>query len=267
MALGVDASSTFAVVGLLSLAYDSNIRCCPRRGSGSQGALRRHRIRTLAKPFVESPSAHIALRFVLAAIPPPEFSSEGQGHAARALAALRSEAAHSGDLLFVNQSEGFVECAKKYLLFYREALALFPHARFLASGDDDVYIQFDHLYAHAARASLEPCHTPHRAHCSSTTIIQPVLLESSRHVATSRLPPLLPEPRPTVTRPLASPWTAPLLTWLPEPSLCVGQRRNSAALLTWQPPQPCWTAPLLTWRHNSAAADVAAPPHPVGQRR
>ena len=145
----VEPERAFAVVGLLSLAYDSNVRCCPRRGSGSRGAARRQKIREMARPLLEAPGASVILRFVLAAEPPPEFVPNGAAAArtSLALATLREEEARERDLLFVNQSEGFFECARKYLLFYREALSLYPRAQYLVSGDDDAYIQFAHLEA------------------------------------------------------------------------------------------------------------------------
>jgi hypothetical protein len=131
----------FVVVGLLSLAYDSNVRCCPKRGSSSLGAARRRKIRELSRRFLEEPSSRVALHFVLAAVPPQSKLATG------ALRALQEEHAREGDLLLVNMSEGFLECARKYLLFFDAALPRYPNAQYLVAGDDDNYIQLAHLEA------------------------------------------------------------------------------------------------------------------------
>ena len=131
----------FVVVGLLSLAYDSNVRCCPKRGSSSLGAARRRKIRELSRRFLEEPSSRVAFHFVLAAVPPQSKLATG------ALGALQEEHAREGDLLLVNMSEGFLECARKYLLFFDAALPRYPNAQYLVAGDDDNYIQLAHLEA------------------------------------------------------------------------------------------------------------------------
>lgn len=142
-----DDVGAFVVVGLLSLGYDHHVRCCPRRGSGSVAAARRSRIRLGAQPFLAS-SKGIALRFIVASLPPPEeaFASNRQ-KAVRALARVEEEATVWRDILFVNQSESFFRCSEKYLRFYRVALERFPSAQFFVAGDDDVYVQLAHLEA------------------------------------------------------------------------------------------------------------------------
>ena len=123
---------TLVALGLLSAAGAAE------KSSAQQYRSRRMQLRTDCRRFA-SYKTTVALRFVLAGA---ETRSNGA-----ALAAARREAAEHGDVLLLNTTEGRFTCSRKYLLWMRAALVLFPSAQYIGIGDDDIYIQLDHFSA------------------------------------------------------------------------------------------------------------------------
>lgn len=142
-ARGADLSTSDSIValGLLSAAGAAE------KSNAAQYRARRAQIRKDASAF--SALGHrVILRFVLAGAPTTT------NHAVLELA--RQEAAQTHDLVFLNTTEGRFTCSGKYLLWLRTALSLFPSAAFVGLGDDDVYINMDHLAADLALVSTLP---------------------------------------------------------------------------------------------------------------
>lgn len=106
---------------------------------------RRARLRASARQSTAWTTGQVVLRFVLAGNPvKPPYMRPGK---ASELTAAYSEAATHGDMLFLNTSEDTFRCSAKYLLWFRHVASTWPAARFMATGDDDIYIQFEHLEA------------------------------------------------------------------------------------------------------------------------
>lgn len=57
----------------------------------------------------------------------------------------RAEARRAGDIIFLNVTRDYFGCGWRYILWFREARRRYPSARYIAAGDDDTYVQFDHL--------------------------------------------------------------------------------------------------------------------------
>jgi len=128
MAMVVMATSTrepFVALGLLS----TQVGFGRQRSTAAKSALRRMLVRNHTVGL-----ADVATRFVLAASDHPT-------------AAARAEQAAFGDLVFLNMSESFFDCPRKYLLWLRLARTLYPTARYIAAGDDDVFVALPHLSA------------------------------------------------------------------------------------------------------------------------
>ena len=113
------SNDTFVALGYLS-------------SGGNLG--RRTKIRQFARSFA---GGGVAYRFVIAR---PEGAAE---HSASAV----SEAAERRDMVLLNISDTPFRCALKYVLWFTWASNRFPAARFLATGDDDAYVQFAHFEA------------------------------------------------------------------------------------------------------------------------
>lgn len=126
------SSSIFAALGLLSAAGSAE------KSNAAQYRARRKRIREDSLRFVAYRKS-IALRFVLAGA-----TTRTNAHA---LEEARMESRQHGDIVLLNTTEGRFTCGRKYLLWLRAALDLFPSASYIALGDDDIYIQLDHFDA------------------------------------------------------------------------------------------------------------------------
>ena len=73
-----------------------------------------------------------------------------------AIAESVAEGQREGDLTFLPMHEDVLSgCARKYLLWLRMALEVFPRAGFIAFGDDDVYISYSHMVADLRRAAAQ----------------------------------------------------------------------------------------------------------------
>ena len=108
-------------------------------------AWRRARLRASARQSAAWRTGQVVLRFVLAGHPiRPRYMRPGK---ASELVEAYSEAVTHGDMVFLNASEDTFRCSAKYLLWFRHVASTWPAARFMATGDDDVYVQFDHLEA------------------------------------------------------------------------------------------------------------------------
>ena len=119
-ALARDAPSTvWVAVGLLSTAGAN------AKANASLGRLRRDRIREDSLFFRRSSTA---LRFLIAES-----------------TLVEDEAREKRDIVLLNMSESPYRCALKYILWYEHALRAFPAAKFIANGDDDVYVHLERL--------------------------------------------------------------------------------------------------------------------------
>ena len=123
-------------VGILSTLSSFSRRAL---STAAHSSMRRNLIRNTTRGL-HAPD--VALRFLVAA--PAADKRRGVGdYASR----FRSEQMAHGDLLLLNMTEHFLLCPLKYLLWLRIAPSLFPSAVWIASGDDDVYLQLEHLSA------------------------------------------------------------------------------------------------------------------------
>jgi hypothetical protein len=123
--------ATFAALGLLSAAGAAE------KSTAAQYRARRTKLREDARRFAAFNTGSVAMRFVLAG-----------GRTAKNALALdeaRQEAGEHGDMVLLNASEGRFTCSRKYLLWLRAALAMFPSVLYIGLGDDDIYIQLDHF--------------------------------------------------------------------------------------------------------------------------
>jgi len=102
--------------------------------SGSDNRPRRDQIRLVSRPFADG---GVVYRFVMA-------MAESAGEHS---AATLKEARAAGDIVMLNVSDTPFRCALKYVLWTAWARDAFPSARYLASGDDDAYVQLAHLEA------------------------------------------------------------------------------------------------------------------------
>lgn len=68
---------------------------------------------------------------------------------------LAAEASFTHDLVLLNMSETPFRCALKYLLWFSFALREFPSVQWLGAGDDDAYVQFEHMEADLRHISLQ----------------------------------------------------------------------------------------------------------------
>ena len=145
----------FIALGLLSTAGGFGYG----RSSGKQSRIRRDKLREMRRSM-HAPG--VALRFLLAR---PQRATrlaaachdrkKGWSAAcatadrgvASELAAAHAEQREFSDLVFLNATEHFFRCPLKYVLWLRVAPTLFPAARFVALGDDDVFVAFHHLEA------------------------------------------------------------------------------------------------------------------------
>ena len=135
-------------LGLLSTAGSfgsSRDRAGRDRNVVGGSTWRRARLRASARQSAAWRMGQVVMRFVLAGntLRPPYMRAGTPSD----LSAARSEAAAHGDMVFLNASEDTFRCAAKYLLWFRHVGSTWPAARFVAMGDDDTYIQFDHLEA------------------------------------------------------------------------------------------------------------------------
>ena len=110
--------------------------------SGGANAPRRTQIRQLAAKFA---GGGVAYRFVLAT---PERQRE---HDPKVVA----EAAATQDMLLLNVSDTPFRCALKYVQWIAWARVAFPSAAFIASGDDDAYVQLAHFEADLRRVHAQ----------------------------------------------------------------------------------------------------------------
>ena len=138
-------ADSIVALGLLSAAGAAE------KSNAAQYRARRAQIRKDASAF-PALGQRVILRFVLAGAP------TATNRAVLELA--RKEAAQTRDLIFLNTTEGRFTCSGKYLLWLRTALALFPSAAFVGLGDDDVYINLDHLAADLDLVSKLPGRSP-----------------------------------------------------------------------------------------------------------
>ena len=139
------ADQAFVALGVLSAAGSAE------KSNAAQYRSRRMRLRHDARTFPSFTGGSVAIRFVLAGA---RTATNGP-----ALEDARREAVEHGDVLLLNMTEGRFTCSRKYLLWLRAALRLFPRAAFISMGDDDVYIQLDHLFADLKSASSYPSAT------------------------------------------------------------------------------------------------------------
>ena len=110
--------------------------------SGGTNVPRRKQIRQVAAKFA---GGGVAFRFVLGM---PESSSQ---HSPK----ITAEAATKQDMLLLNISDTPFRCALKYVLWFAWARVGFPSARFIATGDDDAYVQLDHFEADLRRVHAQ----------------------------------------------------------------------------------------------------------------
>ena len=102
--------------------------------SGSDNRPRRDKIRQVSRPFA---AGGVVYRFVLA------MAESAIEHSATTLLEART----IGDMVMLNVSDTPFRCALKYVMWTSWARDAFPTARYLASGDDDAYVQLAHLEA------------------------------------------------------------------------------------------------------------------------
>ena len=120
-------------VGILSTLSSFSRRAL---SSASHSLMRRSLVRNSTRPLH---AQDVALRFLVASpsrVESPEMRAQ-----------LHSEMSRFGDLILLNMTEHFLRCPLKYLLWLRLAPALFPKALWIVSGDDDIYVQLEHLSA------------------------------------------------------------------------------------------------------------------------
>ena len=140
----------------IALGYLSTLTSFGKgRSTATQSRIRRELIRNHS-----STQTGVATRFVLAH-PPTELVHELVRHHRRRIAdgashsavcaswqhGWQEEQSRHGDLVLLNMTEGFFDCPRKYLLWFRLARSHFPTARFIAVGDDDTYVSLPHLLA------------------------------------------------------------------------------------------------------------------------
>ena len=140
------AEPTFIALGIQSAAGAAE------KSNAETYRRRRARLRQDVRAF-HSYGNGVALRFVLA-------GAQTRKNAA-ALDEARKENSTSGDMLLLNTSEGRFTCSRKYLLWMQVALELFPTARYISIGDDDIYVQLDHFYADLKSIGTHPAATSH----------------------------------------------------------------------------------------------------------
>lgn len=134
-------------LGLLSTAgsFGSGRDLAGKSGIVGGSSWRRARLRASARQSTAWQTGQVVMRFVLAGnLHRPPYMRRGT---ASDLAEAHREADIHDDVVFLNASEDTFRCAAKYLLWFRHVASTWPEARFLATGDDDVYVQFDHLEA------------------------------------------------------------------------------------------------------------------------
>jgi hypothetical protein len=117
------STSPLVALGLLSAA--------------TGGLPRRAHLRSVFANFEASVHDRLPLRFLVAA-PPGRHSYS---------ASVLAETYSQRDMLLLNESESPFRCALKYVSWFAWAQAQWPSVRFIATGDDDAYIQLDHLEA------------------------------------------------------------------------------------------------------------------------
>ena len=100
--------------------------------SGPTNQPRRNKIREVSSLLESYTSGRIALRFVLS-VP------------AKATATRAQLMASERDLVLLDGRETPFRCGLKYVLWFSVAIKLFPKAAYLATGDDDAYIQLNHF--------------------------------------------------------------------------------------------------------------------------
>lgn len=124
-----DVGSRDAIValGVLSAAGST------AKSNATTGVRRREKLREALAPFAKSTAT--ALRFLVA---------DGR---LRLGDAVYEEARRWRDILFLEMHEDPRRCSLKYLLWLRQAPALFPAAAWFALADDDIYLQVAHLEA------------------------------------------------------------------------------------------------------------------------
>ena len=140
------SGSKFAVVATVTLMQPAVFAPPPFVAlgylSGGANAPRRTQIRQLAAKFA---GGGVAYRFVLAT---PERQRE---HDPKVVA----EAAATQDMLLLNVSDTPFRCALKYVQWIAWARVAFPSAAFIASGDDDAYVQLAHFEADLRRVHAQ----------------------------------------------------------------------------------------------------------------
>jgi len=141
-------SSPFVALGLLSVAgsFGSGRDRAGRSPDIIGGSSwRRARLRAAAQTFSGWSAGRVVMRFVIAG------SVQRRPYMRQVdpadMVSTQRESATHGDILFLDAGEDTFRCGIKYLLWYRHAAATWPSARFFASGDDDIYVQLDHLEA------------------------------------------------------------------------------------------------------------------------
>ena len=143
---GPSGQTTYVALGVLSAAGAAE------KSNAEQYRSRRMRLRNDCKSF-QSFGREVALRFVLAGAPTRKNGA--------ALAAAHREATEHGDVVLLNTTEGRFVCSRKYLMWLREALILFPTAAYIGLGDDDTYIQLDHFFADLRSVRIDKSTTSH----------------------------------------------------------------------------------------------------------
>lgn len=146
MATENSTAAPFVALGVLSAAGAAE------KSTSAQYRERRTHLRQDARRFA-SFEKEVALRFVLAG----GLTSKNGA----ALLEAHKEADAHGDMILFNTTEGRFTCSRKYLLWMQAALHLFPSAKFISIGDDDTYIQLDHLVTDLRSVTRDPMATKH----------------------------------------------------------------------------------------------------------
>ena len=125
------SNSILVAVGLLSTAKKNT------KANATVSLGRRAIIRQSNRLFDASLSKSVVVRFLIAR----------NGKSLNSSSPVFREAEVEGDIIFLNMTEAKHRCALKYWLWFKLAVPMFPTARYFMLGDDDTFIQLDHLKA------------------------------------------------------------------------------------------------------------------------
>ena len=124
-------ASIFVAVGLLSTAKRNT------KANATVSLGRRAIIRQAKNNFAPGLKNRVAVRFLIAR----------NGKRLNSSMPVVHEAEVEKDILFLNMTEAKHRCSLKYWLWFKIALPIFPTAKYFMLGDDDVYVQLEHLEA------------------------------------------------------------------------------------------------------------------------